>query len=58
MADHGHDVGSDVSLPEATRVTVFCPECSEIVVVVDAHAFVLGLHQRVCGELAAVNGEE
>ena len=44
-------------LPEPTKVTVFCPECNEHVVITDAHAFLLGLHQRVCGELAAVNGE-
>lgn len=44
-------------LPEPTKATVFCPECEEAVVVQDVHAFLLGLHQRVCGELAAVNGE-
>jgi hypothetical protein len=44
-------------LSEPTSVTVWCPECSEHVVITDAHAFLLGLHQRVCGELAAVNGE-
>ena len=44
-------------LPEPTTVTVFCPECQEHVVVRDVHALLLGLHQRVCGELAAVNGE-
>ena len=44
-------------LPEPTKVTVFCPECQVHVVVEDVHAFLLGLHQRVCGELAAVNGE-
>jgi len=44
-------------LPEPTKVTIFCPECNEVVAIVDVHAFILGLHQRVCGELAAVNGE-
>ena len=44
-------------LAEPTKITVFCPECNEVVVITDAHAFLLGLHQRVCGELAAVNGE-
>lgn len=45
------------TLPEPKKVTVFCPECNEVVAIVDVHAFLLGLHQRVCGELAAVNGE-
>ena len=44
-------------LPEPTKVTVWCPECQDHVVIQDAHVFFLGLHQRVCGELAAVNGE-
>jgi len=44
-------------MPEPTSVTVLCPECSEIVSVKDIHALLLGLHQRICGELAAVNGE-
>jgi hypothetical protein len=44
-------------LPEPTSVTILCPECSEIISVKDIHALLLGLHQRVCGELAAVNGE-
>lgn len=51
------DEGDRELLPEPTTVTVFCPECTEHVVIVDVHAFLLGLHQRVCGELAAVNGE-
>jgi hypothetical protein len=46
-----------VLLPEPTSVTVFCPECQEHVAVRDVHALLLGLHQRVCGELAAINGE-
>jgi hypothetical protein len=44
-------------LPEPAKATVYCPECQEAVVILDVHAFLLGLHQRVCGELAAVNGE-
>jgi len=44
-------------LPEPTSVTILCPECAEIISVKDIHALLLGLHQRVCGELAAVNGE-
>jgi hypothetical protein len=44
-------------LPEPTKVTVFCPECNQAIVVVDVHAFLLGLHQRVCVDLAAINGE-
>lgn len=43
-------------IPEPAKVTVLCPECGEVVVIEDVHAFVLGLHQRVCGELTAVNG--
>jgi hypothetical protein len=43
-------------LPEPAKVTIMCPECSEVIVVADVHAFLLGLHERVCGELAAVNG--
>jgi hypothetical protein len=43
-------------LPEPTKVTIFCPECNEVVAIVDVHAFILGLHQRVCVELTAVNG--
>lgn len=42
--------------PEQTRVTVWCPECQEAVLIHDAHAFVLGIHQRVCSELERVNG--
>jgi hypothetical protein len=43
-------------MPEPTSVTILCPECSEIVSVKDIHALLLGLHQRVCVELTAVNG--
>jgi hypothetical protein len=43
-------------VPEPTKVTVYCPECQEAVVILDVHAFLLGLHQRVCVELTAVNG--
>lgn len=43
-------------LPEPTKVTVFCPECNEPIIITDVHAFLLGLHQRVCVELTAVNG--
>ena len=42
---------------EAGKVTVVCPECADIVRVNDIHAFLLGLHQRACGELLGVNGE-
>lgn len=44
-------------MPEVTRVTVWCPECQNAHVVEDVHAFLLSLHQRVCVELAAFNGE-
>ena len=43
--------------PEPTRVTVWCPECEAHIVVADVHAFLLGLHQRVCLELLHVNGD-
>jgi hypothetical protein len=43
--------------PEPTRATVWCPECQEPVVVKDVHAFLLGVHQRVCAELTPLNGE-
>jgi hypothetical protein len=43
-------------LPEPGKVTVLCPECREAVVIEDVHAFLLGLHQRVCAELVEVNG--
>ena len=44
-------------LREPTRATAWCPECETHVVVVDVHAFLLGLHQRVCLELLHVNGD-
>jgi hypothetical protein len=42
--------------PEPRGVTVWCSECGEAVVIRDVHAYVLGLHQRVCHELERVNG--
>lgn len=47
---------ADLRPLEVPSVTVICPECTEVVKVEDIHAFLLGLHQRVCGELAALNG--
>ena len=43
-------------IPEISSVTVVCPECSELVKVRDVHAFLMGLHERVCSELELVNG--
>lgn len=39
-------------------IEIICPECGERIAIADVHAFLLGLHQRVCRELVAVNGEE
>jgi hypothetical protein len=47
-----------IYLEETKRVTIVCPECHEIVKVQDIHAFLLSIHQRVCGELELVNGVE
>jgi hypothetical protein len=39
-------------------IELICPECGEPIRIADIHAFLLGLHQRVCRDLVAVNGEE
>lgn len=47
---------ADLRPVEVASVTIACPECGDLVKVNDIHAFLLGLHQRVCSELAQVNG--
>ena len=46
------------ALPAEPTITVWCSECQEAVVIRDPHAFVLGMHQRVCRELERLNGVE
>jgi hypothetical protein len=42
---------------DVPQTLVWCPECHNHIVIEDMHAFLLGLHQRVCVELMHVNGE-
>jgi hypothetical protein len=36
-------------------IEVICPECGELIRVSDPRAFLLGLHERVCADLASLN---
>lgn len=56
VAEPPHEPAADLRPLEVASTTVVCPECGEAVKLNDVHAFVLGLHQRVCGELAQLNG--
>lgn len=43
--------------PEPERVTVVCPECRELIVIKDIHAWVQAQHLAVCVELASLRAE-
>lgn len=37
-------------------IEIICPECGDRIHVSDIHIFLLGLHERVCQGLDALNG--